>query len=67
MKRPEELMREIEASLHIIEDLNLDAVLQGVADGAPLLAGVDRGCMIIMDDSGQLQDFITPGLTKEDH
>ena len=78
MKRPDDPMREIaalrerlsrlsEASLHITEDLDLDAVLQGVLDGARSLTGARMGGITILDGSGQLQDFITSGLTDEDH
>ena len=78
MNRPADPMREIaalrerlsrlsEASLHITEDLDLDAVLQGVLDGARSLTGARMGGVTILDDSGQLQDFITSGLTDEDH
>ena len=78
MNRPDDPMREIaalrerlsrlsEASLHITEDLDLDAVLQGVLDGARSLTGARMGGVTILDDSGQLQDFITSGLTEEDH
>ena len=78
MKRPDDPMREIaelrerlsrlsEASLHITEDLDLDAVLQGVLDGARSLTGARMGGITILDDSEQLQNFITSGLTDEDH
>ena len=78
MNRPDDPMREIaalrerlsrlsEASLHITEDLDLDAVLQGVLDGARSLTGARMGGITILDDSGRLQDFITSGLTDEDH
>ena len=78
MNRPDDPMREIaalrerlsrlsEASLHITEDLDLDAVLQGVLDGARSLTGARMGGVTILDDVGQLQDFITSGLTDEDH
>ena len=63
----ERLSRLSEASLHITEDLDLDAVLQGVLDGARSLTGARMGGITILDDSGQLQDFITSGLTDEDH
>ena len=51
----------------ITEDLDLDAVLQGVLDGACPLTGARMVGITILDDSGQLQDFITSGLTDEDH
>ena len=63
----ERLSRLSAASLHITEDLDIDAVLQGVVDGARLLTGADRGCMTVLDDAGQLQDFITSGMTEQDH
>ena len=63
----ERLARLSEASLHITEDLDLDAVLQGVLDGARSLTGARMGGVTILDDSGRLQDFITSGLTDEDH
>ena len=78
MKRPDDPMREIaalrkrlsrlsEASLRITEDLDLDTVLQGVVEAARSLTGARMGGVTILDDSGQLQDFITSGLTDEDH
>ena len=78
MNRPDDPMREIaelrerltrlsEASLHITEDLDLDTVLQGVVDAARALTGARMGGVTILDDAGQLQDFITSGLTDEDH
>ena len=78
MNRPDDPIREIaalrerlsrlsEASLHITEDLDLDAVLQGVLDGARSLTGARMGGVTILDDAGQLQDFLTSGLTDEDH
>ena len=42
----------------ITEDLDLDAVLQGVLDGACPLTGARMGGITILDDSGQLQDLI---------
>ncbi len=63
----ERLSRLSEASLHITEDLDLDTVLQGVLDGARSLTGARMGGVTILDDAGQLQDFITSGLTDEDH
>ena len=63
----ERLSRLSEASLHITEDLDLDAVLQGVLDGARSLSAARMGGITILDDSGLLQDFITSGLTEEDH
>ena len=77
MKRADELMREIEAlrerlsrlseaGLRINEDLDLDTVLREVVDGARSLTGARMGSITVLDDSGQLQDFITAGLTPEE-
>ena len=63
----ERLSRLSEASLRITEDLDQGAVLQGVVDAARSLTGARMGGITILDDSGQLQDFITSGLTDEDH
>ena len=61
------LSRLSEASLRITEDLDLDTVLQGVVDGARSLTGARMGGMTALDEQGQLQDFITSGLTPEEH
>ena len=63
----ERLSRLSEASLRITEDLDLDTVLQGVVDGARSLTGATRGCIVVVDDSGQLQAFLTSGVTEEEH
>ena len=42
-------------------------MLQGVLDGARSLTGARMGGITILDDSGQLLDFITSGLMDEDH
>ena len=56
-----------EASLRITEDLDLDTVLQGVVDGARSLTGASRGCLIIVDESGQVEAFLTSGITEEEY
>ena len=63
----ERLSRLSQASLRITEDLDLDAVLQRVVDGARLLTGARRGGLTVLDDAGQLEDFISSGLTEEAH
>lgn len=78
MRQREELLREnealrerlcrlSEASLNITEDLDLDVVLQGVADQARLLTGAGRGCITVVNDTGRLQEFISSGVSEEDH
>ena len=56
-----------EASLRITEDLDLDTVLQEVLDGARALTSAGRGGMSTLDDTGSLQDFVTFGLSEEEH
>ena len=63
----ERLFRLSEASLNISEDLDLDVVLQGVAEGARSLTGAGRGCITVVDDLGRLEEFISSGLSEEDH
>ena len=61
------LTRLSEASLRITEDLDLDAVLQRVVDGARLLTGASRGGLTVIDDAGQLEALLSSGLTEEAH
>ena len=63
----ERLSRLSQASLRITEDLDLDAVLQRVVDGARLLTGASRGGLTVVDEAGQFQDFFSSGLTGEAH
>ena len=65
-REPEDrLSRMSQASVRITETLDLDAVLQGVVDGACSLTGATRGCITVLDDEGELQHFITKGATSE--
>ena len=61
------LSRLSKASLRINESLDLDTVLQEVVDSARSLTGARYGGIITLDESGQLQDFVTSGLTPEEH
>ena len=63
----ERFSRLSQVSLRITEDLDLDTVLQEVVDGARSLTGARISGLTILDDEGQLQDFITSGMTAEDH
>ena len=56
-----------QASLRITWDLDMGSVLQGVVDSARLLTGASRGCITVVDESGLLEDFISSGLSEEDH
>ena len=78
LKSTDELEREIaalrdrlsrlsEASLRINESLDFETVLQGVLDSARSLTGSRYGVITLFDDAGRIQDFVTSGLTPEDH
>ena len=78
MGQADELQREIaelrdrlsrlsQASLRINESLDFDTVLQGVLDSACSLTGARYGVITLLDESGQVQDFVTSGLTQEEH
>ncbi len=61
------LSRLSQASLRINESLDFDTVLQGVLDSACSLTGARYGVITLLDDSGRIQDFVTSGLTSEEH
>ncbi len=61
------LSRLIEASLRISDSLDLDAVMRGVVDSARELTGARYGGLMTLDDTGQLQEFVTSGFTPEEH
>ena len=78
MNNKGELMREVEAlrrrisvlsaaSLRISASLELDTVLHEVVDSARALTGSRYGSITTLDDAGQLQDFITSGISAEEH
>ena len=61
------LFRLSQASLRINESLDFDTVLQGVLDSACSLTGARYGVITLLDGSGKVQDFVTSGLTPEEH
>ena len=61
------LSRLSQASLRINESIDFDTVLQGVLDSACSLTGARYGVITLLDGSGQVQDFVTSGLTQEEH
>ena len=63
----ERLSRLSQASLRITEDLDPHAVLQGVVDGARSLTGASTAGLTALDERGQLWEFVTSGLTPEEH
>ena len=59
----ERLSRLSEVSLRINESLDFDTVLQGVLDSARSLTGASYGVFALLDDLGQIQDFLSSGMT----
>ena len=62
----ERLARLSEASLHINESLDLDAVLQGVLDSARALTDARYALITTLDDAGRIEDFLVSGLSDEE-
>ena len=62
----ERLSRLSEASLRINQSLDLETVLQGVLDSARVLTEARYGVFIMLDDSGQIQDYLSSGMSVED-
>ena len=56
-----------EATLRINRSLNLEEVLQGVSDSARHLTDSVYGVLVLLDNAGQVEDFLTSGLTAEEH
>ena len=78
MKSPDELRRENEALgdrisrlsaaiLRISASLDLNTVLHEIVDSARALTGARYGVITTIDDSRQLQDFVTSGFTPAEH
>ena len=62
----ERLSRLSEASLRINESLDLETVLRGALDSARVLTEARYGVFIIVDDSGQIQDYLSSGMSAKD-
>ena len=78
LERPDERDRRIQeleerlsrlsgASLRINESLDFYTVLQEVVDSARALTTSRYAAITVLDEAGQLSDFIASGLTKEEH
>ena len=78
LKNPEELRREVEllrdrisrltaASLRISASLDVDTVLREIVEGAKALTGAKYGMITTVDDSGQVEEFVSSGFTPEQH
>ncbi len=62
----ERLSRLSAASRRINESLDFDTVLQGVLDSARSLTSARYGVMTLLDDGGQVQDFLSSGLSAQE-
>ena len=60
------LSRLSEASLRINESLDLDTVLQEALDSARVLTEARYGAIILLDGDGQIEDFLSSGLSPEE-
>ena len=71
MREIEALRRRISvlsaASLRISASLDLETVLNEVVESARALTGSGYGLIITLDDAGQPQDFVSSGLSAEEH
>ena len=63
----ERLARLSEASLRISESLDVNTVLQEVVASACALTGAGFGGISTTDAAGQLREFVTHGLSPEEH
>ncbi len=61
-----DLSRLSEVSRRVNESLDLETVLREVVDGARSLTSARYGALAVFDDCGQVQDFITSGITDEE-
>ena len=55
------------ASLRIIASLDLDTVLHEVLHSARALTGARYAAIVTIDESGEPQDFVTSGLSEDEH
>ena len=55
------------AGLRISASLDLETVLREIVDSARALTGARYGLITTVDDAGQPQDFVTAGLTPDQH
>ncbi len=62
----ERLSRLSDASRRINESLDFDRVLQGVLDAARSLTAARYGVMTLADDSGEVENFLSSGMTEDE-
>ncbi len=58
--------RLIEASVRVSESLDVDTVLREVVESARALTGSRYGVIVMIDESGQPEDFVFSGLTADE-
>ena len=63
----ERLTRLSEASLRINEDLDYHGVLEEVTNSARILTDARYAATTVLDQSHRLEEFVTSGLTPEEH
>ncbi len=66
-KLRERISRLSEASLRIGASLDISTVLREIADSARELTRAEFSVIATVDDSGQAEDFVSSGLTLEEH
>ena len=67
IETPRDLLSRLsEASRRINKSLDLDTVLQEILDSARSLTDARYGVIVILDDTGQAEDFLASGLTDEE-
>ena len=62
----ERLLKLSDASIRITSSLDLKTTLQAVVDGACSLTDAKYGALIVFDEQGRVQDFLTSGITREE-
>ena len=53
--------------LRISASLDLDTVLHEIVESARAVTGARYGCITTIDDKGGVRDFVTSGITAEEH
>ena len=61
------LSRLSEANLRINESLDFDNVLHEVLESARLLTDASCGVITVLDKAGQVEEFLSSGLTSEEY
>ena len=72
LRRENEVLRDrtgrlTAAILRISASLDVDTVLQEIVESARALTGARHGVITTIDDTGQVQDFVTSGVSPDQH